>query len=204
HQAHVFHHHRMSEFTADYFEHVKLLEHLMTTGSCSDVLGWVEFVLKCRSCPKDLADAVNAIMEHCRLGYRVVDRKVICPIGSDEERHTIERAFADLLSVNAQGARAHLRKAAEALSAGQYADSLRESIHAVESVAEMLEPSGEFSKAMAKLESKTSIHGALKRGFTSIYGYTSNEQGIRHSLVDDPEANVDETDALFMLGACAA
>jgi hypothetical protein len=35
-------------------------------------------------------------------------------------------------------------------------------------------------------------------------GYTSDENGIRHALLDDGTAKVDETDALFMIGACAA
>ena len=203
-EAHVFHHHKTSAFSKHFSDQERALETLFAKGPWHAVLGWLEFVLKHPSCPAGFAATANALMVHCRLGYRILDQQVVCPIGSDEERETIERAFADLRSVEAHGARAHLRKAADALSAGHFADSVRESIHAVELVAEMLEPSGEFSKAMAKLELKISIHGALKKGFTSIYGYTSNEQGIRHSLIDDPEAKVDETDALFMLGACAA
>jgi hypothetical protein len=77
-------------------------------------------------------------------------------------------------------------------------------IHAVESVAEVLEPSGEFSKAMAKLESSVNIHGAMKQGFKNLYGYTSDQEGIRHPLLDDANATADETDALFMIGACSA
>jgi hypothetical protein len=57
---------------------------------------------------------------------------------------------------------------------------------------------------LGKLEKMAGIHGALKSGFSSIYGYTSDKQGIRHPLLDDPQANVDEADALFMIGACAA
>lgn len=79
------------------------------------------------------------------------------------------------------------------------ADSIRESIHAVESAVRAVEPQKDFSKAIAILETKFGIHGALKSGFTS-----SDENGIRHSLIDDPQAKVDETDALFMIGACAA
>jgi hypothetical protein len=37
----------------------------------------------------------------------------------------------------------------------------------------------------------------------SIYGFTSDQNGIRHALLD-AEAKVDETHALFMIGACAA
>lgn len=97
-----------------------------------------------------------------------------------------------------------MREAGVALTAGNYTSSIRESIHAVESVARFLEPAGDLSKALGNLEKSASIHGALKGGFVSIYGYTSNEQGVRHSLIDSPSANVDETDALFMIGACAS
>ena len=75
---------------------------------------------------------------------------------------------------------------------------------AVESVVIVLEPSGDFSKALAKLESKVKIHGALKRGFSSIYGFTSDQEGIRHALLEAGAPAVDETDSLFMIGACAA
>jgi hypothetical protein len=102
------------------------------------------------------------------------------------------------------GARAHLRDAGTALTVGDYTSSVRESIHAVESVARSLWPSDKLSTALASLEKSAAIHGGLKNGFLSIYGYTSDEQGIRHPLIDGPSANVDETDALFMIGACAS
>jgi len=48
------------------------------------------------------------------------------------------------------------------------------------------------------------MHGALKKGFLAIYGFTSDEQGIRHALLDKDAPDVDEVDALFMIGACSA
>jgi hypothetical protein len=68
----------------------------------------------------------------------------------------------------------------------------------------MLEPSGEFGKALAKLEAKTNIHGALKKGFLAIYGFSSDQQGIRHPLLEKTAPDVDEADAIFMIGACSA
>jgi hypothetical protein len=44
----------------------------------------------------------------------------------------------------------------------------------------------------------------MKSGFGSLYGYTSDSQGIRHALLDKDAPDVDEADALFMIGACAA
>jgi hypothetical protein len=44
----------------------------------------------------------------------------------------------------------------------------------------------------------------MKKGFSALYGYTSDSQGIRHALLDKNAPEVDEHDALFMIGACAA
>jgi hypothetical protein len=68
----------------------------------------------------------------------------------------------------------------------------------------LLTDSGKLGDALRKLEKQASIHAGLRAGFSSIYGYTSDEQGIRHPLLDQKEAPVDEADAMFMLGACGA
>jgi hypothetical protein len=151
-----------------------------------------------------LSERINRELATAGAAYHVVDGDTIAPIGSEVERETIMRTFVDLAASEFNGARAHLRKAAEELTAGRYADSVRESIHAVESVARLLEPTGDFSKALSKLEKSAKIHGAMRAGFGSLYGYTSDEKGIRHPLLDDVAARVDEADALFMIGACAA
>jgi hypothetical protein len=52
------------------------------------------------------------------------------------------------------------------------------------------------------LEKHQTIHKAIKSGFGSIYGYTSNAGGIRHALIDEP--NITFIDAKFMLVACSA
>ena len=43
----------------------------------------------------------------------------------------------------------------------------------------------------------------MKKGFENIYGYTSDEKGVRHALLEG-KAQVDREDAVFMLGACAS
>jgi hypothetical protein len=203
-EAHAYRHHRLDDFPYSYRSVVEDVKKIIEHGAWSEVLGWLEWVLKHPSCPENLPAIVNAHMTHCHLAYRVFDGSVICPIGTEAERDTIERAFSDLAMAEFHGARAHLRKAAEELSAGRYADSVRESIHAVEATARVLEPSAALSSALARLEQTAKIHTALKIGFGKLYGYTSDEEGIRHPLLDDGTANVDETDALFMIGACAA
>ena len=45
---------------------------------------------------------------------------------------------------------------------------------------------------------------AMKVGFASLYGYTSDNQGIRHAHLNEPSSKPDEAEALFMIGSCAA
>jgi len=178
---------------------------IFENGDYIVIFGWLEFVLKHPACPSTVANDIERTLRHCKAAYRVVDKKVICPIASETEHAAIVQAFADLAGTQFNGARAHLRSAASHLTIGKYADSVRESIHAVEAVGRTLDPTADvLSKALAKLEQKISVHPAMKKGFTSLYAYTSDEKGIRHALLDDSTAKVDEADAVFMLGACAA
>lgn len=45
------------------------------------------------------------------------------------------------------------------------------------------------------------MHEALKEAFKKLYGYTSDAEGIRHALLNDP--TLDFEDAKFMLVACS-
>jgi hypothetical protein len=202
---HTFRYHRMEdEFNNKFKVVVDETKAVFAEGDYLAVLGWLQWVFRRQACPSQFPQQIDAALRFGHAAYRLVDRTTIVPVGSDAELATLKRAFADVGTTEFQGARAHLRNAAEELTGGRYADSVRESIHAVESVVRVLEPSGDFSKALAKLESKVKIHGALKRGFSSIYGFTSDQEGIRHALLEAGAPAVDETDALFMIGACAA
>ena len=44
----------------------------------------------------------------------------------------------------------------------------------------------------------------MHQGLEKLYGYTSDEQGVRHSLLDQGQSNVGQDEAVFMLGACAS
>ncbi len=189
----------------EYYNDTRLLDPLLKSTLLSEdyirVFGFLQFVLRHRSRPLGLAEKLDAVLVATRAAYRILDGNTIIPIGSDAELKTLERAFADLDASEFRGARAHLREAGAALTAANYSASIRESIHAV---ARTLGPENELRKSLARLERVTAIHGSLREGFVKIYGYTSDEQGIRHPLLDAQAARVDETDALFMIGACAA
>jgi hypothetical protein len=202
---HVRRGHRTDDFDSSAESVIMRTRGIFEKGDYLAIFGWLEFVLKHRNCPHNFPHQVENVLRHCRAAYRVIDRQVICPISSEAEHATIVKAFADLSSTQFNGARAHLRKAASHLTAGAYADSVRESIHAVEAVGRSLDPNANMlSKALGRLEQKVDIHPAMRKGFASLYDYTSDEKGIRHALLDDSTARVDETDAMFMLSACAA
>lgn len=203
--VHVDRNHKMAdEFENDARKLIEEVKVIFSEGEYHTVLGFLQIVLRHRKCPYRLGEQIDHALTIGHSAYRVLDRNTIIPVSSDRERATLERAFADLAASEFQGARSHLRSAGSELTSGNCAASVRESIHAVESVARTLEPSGQFGEALTKLEKSTVIHSALKRGFSAIYGYTSDEKGIRHPLLDDPQSNVDEADALFMIGACAS
>ncbi len=203
---HVYRDHRMAdEFSSRWKDLEQELKSIFVHGDYIRLFGFVQWVLRHPKCPYSLADGVDWALSRCRAAYRVFDRKMIIPIGSSEELDTINRAFADVSASEFRGARAHFRNAASALADGDWPGSIRESIHAVKSVARVLDPkSSTLAPALAALESSIRIHGALKSGFGNLYGYTSDEKGVRHALLSDGAPQVDETDAIYMLGSCAA
>jgi hypothetical protein len=202
---HIFRDHGMAdEFDVDASTLTLEVKKIMSEGSYLEVFGFLQFVLRHPKCPYQFAEDIEKALKHGKAAYRVLDESTIIPIASEAEGVAIERAFVDLAASEFDGARSHLSNAGSEVTAGNYASSTRESIHAVESVARTLAPSGMLKDAPSKLEKSAAIHRALKNGFLSIYGYTNDEKGIRHPLLDDPSANVDEPDAIFMLGACAS
>ncbi len=195
----------VDEFNSSATQFIQEIKTVIRHGDFSELLGLVQFIIRCRECSQELKIAINRTLEFCRSAYRVYDGDTIVPIASMADVEPLQTAFADLASSEFHGARTHLRQAGEHATAGRYTDSIRESIHAVESVAKALAPKANtLDAAIARLERAGVIHTSLKKGFSNIYGYTNDQQGIRHALLDDPCAKVDETDALFMLGACAS
>jgi hypothetical protein len=63
--------------------------------------------------------------------------------------------------------------------------------------------SATLGAAIKVIEKNFKLHKALKSAFTSLYGYTSDSSGIRHSLLED-DVEVTFEDAKFMLVSCSA
>ena len=178
---------------------------LIKTASYADVLDALQYVLEHKHVPTNLRERVNWALESSMAAYRVLEDGLIVPVASPEEGQAARKTFELLSQSDAGGARMHLAQAAKDLSQGEWASSVRESISAVESVAKVLAPnSKELKPALQKLEKAGHVHTALREGFLRLYGYTSDQPGIRHPLLGEAEAKVDEADALYMFGACSA
>lgn len=193
------------KYDGDHFFRLSRLDYLLTHKEFWQVLNLVEYILRDPHCPRELAGLINRALSETRAAFRVLDGDTIALIGSELEREAIETALEKLDTGKLASARTHLKSAASTLAAGKFSDSVRESIHAVESVARVLAPGTDgLGKALQALEKNAAIHGSLKKGFQQLYGYTSQEEGIRHPRVSAENGNVDQTDAVFMLGACAS
>ena len=142
-------------------------------------------------------------LESGRAAWRLVGDDIV-PVGSPEEAKAIGEAIAAVSSEGSEGAKAHLRQSSKAIAAGDWSGSIRESIHAVEATAKQLTGAGTLGEALKALpKPSTPLHPALIKGFLVLYGYTSDERGIRHALLEQ-ESAVSEAEALFMFGACAS
>lgn len=167
---------------------------------CEDFIQW-NGVIRCQ-----FGEILNNIFENDNVAYRVIGGE-IAPITDDQEIQTIKMAMA--LPDQFSGARKHISTALKLLSNREkpdYRNSIKESISAVESVCMVLvgDSSASLGKALKRLEDNgIKIHQSLKSGFSSIYGYTSDEGGIRHAMIEEG-AVVTQEDALFMLVSCSA
>ena len=129
------------------------------------------------------------------------------PCASKEQAESTRQAIGTLRQGGMEGAATHLRQATEHINAGQYGDSIADSIHAVESVARVIDSkaSQTLGPALDSLEKAGLLkHPALKEAFKKLYGYTSGEQGIRHALLDKRSPDVGLDEAVFMFGTCAS
>ena len=129
------------------------------------------------------------------------------PRSSKEQGEATKQAIKTVRDSGMEGAVTHLRRAAEHINARQFAGSVADSINAVESVARLIDPkaSGTLGAALNSLEKAELLkHKALKDGFQKIYGYTKDEQGISHALLEKGSPDVGLDEAMFMFGACAS
>jgi len=167
-----------------------------------EVYDFLEFVLSYVG-DEELNQAANEILERELSGYRFVSG-VITDITDEQEIDMLQSALAD---PDYPSVRAHLQRALELLSDREnpdYRNSIKESISAVESLACAVtyEPKATLGDALKVLERSGKIHPALKEAFSKLYGYASDEGGIRHAMLEEPTLSA--ADAKFFLLSCTS
>ena len=171
-----------------------------------EVYNFIEFCAQ--NYPNQISNArfiqtCNRVLERELSGYRFVGNQ-IAQITSKEEISEIEDALATpFKTVNI-----HISNALKLMSDKKnpdYRNSIKESISAVESICRIIAKNEKatLGNALDIIESKVKLHGALKRAFDSLYGYTSSAEGIRHSLLEE-KTTLESEDAKFMLISCSA
>jgi hypothetical protein len=154
---------------------------------------------------QNFVPAINRVLEEELSGYRFIDGKV-APITAEEQVAAIDQAIDETASAFPLSTK-HLRQALVLLAQKpnpDFRNSIKESISAVESLCATVTGNSKttLGQALKVIESDAELHGALRGAFEKLYGYTSDANGIRHALMDEP--NLELEDATFMLVACSA
>ncbi len=153
-----------------------------------------------------VVNGFNSLLVREMSAYRIVDN-VIIQITDEAEIKEIESAIENSKSTKLSIVSEHFKNALEKLADRKNPDfrnSIKESISAVESISKLIsgDPKAELGQSLKIIEDRVGLHPALKKGFLSIYGYTSDQGGIRHALVEGDISHFE--DAKYMLVACAA
>ena len=181
-----------------------------------EVLDIVEFVIKYMherdakvaykySPVGSFANFLNTEFERLHFAYRIVNYEIV-EITSKQEIKAIESAIAN----SQHNVKMHLNSALEKYALrpnGDYRNSIKESISAVEAFCREKTGESTLGKALSKLEKKNIIiPPSLKAAFSKLYEYTNHaDTGIRHALMDDDGKYTPTADeALFMLVSCSA
>jgi AbiJ-like protein len=171
-----------------------------------DLYDFIEYISQNypdRAAAKVFTDACNIALERELSGYRFVNGALL-PVTTEEEIAAIEQALKTPLS----SVQIHLQTAIQHLSNKINPDprnSIKESVSSVEALCSKIAgKKTTLGDALDEISRRgtVKIHPALKDSFIKLYGYSSDSQGIRHALMDEPHLKTD--DALFMLVSCSA
>jgi hypothetical protein len=173
----------------------------------NEAYDFVEFVAQEHPSPFQntfFTEECNHVLEAELSGYRFVSG-IVTEITSEQEIVEIEQALDGPPSL--KPVRTHLQTALERFADRQkpdYRNSIKESVSAVEALCARIsgKRKATLGDALKIVADKVGLHAALQTAFSSLYGYTSDGDGIRHALLD--EQNLTSDDAKFMLVACSA
>lgn len=204
--------HELRQWVKEYFysltwyEAYDLIEFVVHNHHDMTVVFYGQSILPHRVSTAHLAAAINGVLERELSGFRLIQGSLV-PISDPAEVQEIEDAAESAGHAGLVGAREHIRTAVELLGKKphpDYRNAIKEAISAVESVAKQIggADTETLDPALRKLAEKVQIHGALRAGFSKLYGFTSDQGGIRHAILDEPSVGFAE--AKYMIVSCSA
>ena len=149
-------------------------------------------------------EMLNRILESKGCAYRFIAEHLV-PLTNAAEATEVARGAESGIPTVA----AHIREALKLLPPNVGAnprDSIKESISAVEAALKHLtgSPSATLTEGLAAFEAKHGpLHPSLRRGLITLYAYVTDESGVRHPLIEEPNG-VTGDDARFMVVTCSA
>lgn len=168
-----------------------------------EIYDLIEFVLskmQVRDTKNLVWGRIERVLEEERTSYRII-KGLVVPLTSDEEIKEIEKTLN--IPDKYKSVSGHFSKALELFSKrpeADYANSIKESISAVDVLVQIiLGKEGTLGKLVDGLD----IHPALKKAFSNLYGWTSDDAGIRHPKSKEP-LSCGESEARYMLITCSA
>lgn len=186
---------------------IEILQKFLKTKEWYYIFDFIERYLRKLSDAEaaEATETFNRILEEESSAYRVCGG-LVTPITNETELIAVQEAR----STKYDSVNTHITKALNHYSNRKnpdYENSIKESISAVEAMCRIItDAKGEqatLGKTLKKLEDKgVHIHDAMKDAFSKLYGYTSDEPGLRHGGVDFK--GVAAEDARFMLVSCSA
>lgn len=175
-------------FSCKWYEALDLLEAISKFGPASQKANFME--------------TCNSYLTRENSAYRFVNEQ-ITEITSKEEIESVEKAISSKFDPMNR----HLRAALSLLNDREkpdYRNSIKESISAIEAISKILtnDSKATLGQALKILETDKNLHSAMKSAFSSLYGYTSDANGIRHALLEG--STITKAEAKFMLVICSA
>ena len=150
--------------------------------SFNRVFDRLQFIMRDRNCPLQFIHDLKRVFETCGLAYTIDSGPppTIFPVTTSVEGTALIESLQTLRQAGLDGSTAHLRNAAQSINQQDWADAVRESIHAVVSVARRIDPqaSKTLKPALKSIEKQGMLHPALREALGKLYGYTSDQQGI--------------------------
>lgn len=164
------------------------------------VYDFLEFLLSIdNDYRSDFIATINKVFIDEKVPYKIINN-CVTPLVSGEEAREVKIAMDNKYSAVS----GHIKKALELYKkrpVADYKNSIKESISSIEALARIIleKPSGTLGSLVQKLD----IHPTFKKAIKELYGWTSDEGGIRHAE-NGKQLKADAPEARFMLIECSA